>query len=274
MAQGERGRRVRAILLAAGEGNRLRPYTLDRPKAMVELAGVPLVLRQLETLRSCGVEDIVVVTGYRADAIEALGIPTRHNAAYDRTNMVTSLMCAADLLDGSDDLVIAYTDIVYEKRVLEDLLACAEPLCITVDRQWRRLWELRSTDPLADAETLRLDARSFVLELGKKPRTIDEIEGQYMGLIKVASSAAPELVRIYGNLDPDASYDGKDLQNMYMTSFLQHFVDSGHPLCAVPVDGGWLEVDTVEDLDRYNGMARTGNLSSFYHAADFDRGSA
>ncbi len=265
---------MRAILLAAGEGNRLCPYTLDRPKAMVELAGVPLVLRQLETLRSCGVEDIVVVTGYRADAIEALGIPTRHNAAYDRTNMVTSLMCAADLLDGSDDLVIAYTDIVYERRVLEDLLACAEPLCIAVDRQWRRLWELRSADPLADAETLRLDARGFVLELGKKPRTIDEIEGQYMGLIKVASSAAPELVRIHSDLDPDASYDGKDLGNMYMTSFLQHLVDLGHPLRAVPVDGGWLEVDTVEDLERYNEMARNGSLSDFYHAADFDRGSA
>jgi len=259
---------VRAILLAAGEGTRLRPYTLDRPKSMVELGGVPLLVRQLATLRSCGIEDVTIVTGYRAKAIEALGYPTRHNAAYDRTNMVASLMCAADLLDGSDDLVIAYADIVYEARVLERLAACREPLCITVDMQWRLLWELRSEDPLMDAETLRLDDRGDVIELGKKPRSIDEIQGQYMGLIKVAASFAPELVRTYEALDPEASYDGKDLPNMYMTSFLQHLVDLGRPLRAVPVEGGWLEVDTVEDLDRYNEMARDGSLLPFYQIVD------
>jgi choline kinase len=225
-------------------------------------------VRQLATLRRCGITDVTIVTGYRAEAIEALGYPTRHNAAYDRTNMVASLMCAADLLDGSDDCVIAYADIVYERRVLEPLLACPEPRCITVDRQWRRLWELRSEDPLADAETLRLDERGNVIELGKKPESLDEIEGQYMGLIKVGAQAAPELVGIYEALDPDARYDGKDVPNMYMTSFLQHLVDLGRPLRAVPVEGGWLEVDTVEDLDHYNGMARDGSLAPFYDVAE------
>jgi choline kinase len=239
---------------------------------MVDLADVPLLLRQLSTLKVCGIEDVTIVTGYLAEVIEGLGYPTRHNDAYDRTNMVASLMCAADLLDGSDDLVISYADIVYEPRVLERLIDCPAPLCITVDKKWRRLWELRSEDPLADAETLRLDALGNVVELGKRPQTLDEIEGQYMGLIKVSAALAPKLVRIYQTLDPEACYDGKNLANMYMTSLLQHLVDLGHPLRAVPVEGGWVEVDTVEDLDRYNEMARDGSLSDFYRAIEFDGG--
>ena len=75
-----------------------------------------------------------------------------------------------------------------------------------------------------------------------------------MGLIKVRADFASQLLALYDGLDPVATYDGKDLPNMYMTSFLQHAIDSGHPLTAVVVEGGWFEVDTVEDLATYEGM--------------------
>ena len=101
---------MKAIILAAGEGTRLRPHTLDRPKCLVELSGKPLLLHQVDALHATGVDDIVVVTGYRADQIESLGFSTINNPAYDRTNMVKSLMCASSLLDGSDDILICYAD--------------------------------------------------------------------------------------------------------------------------------------------------------------------
>jgi choline kinase len=58
---------MRTLILAAGQGTRLRPYTVDRPKCMVSLAGIPLLHRQLTTMARCGVEqDIAVVGGYRS----------------------------------------------------------------------------------------------------------------------------------------------------------------------------------------------------------------
>jgi choline kinase len=258
---------MKAIILAAGEGTRLRPHTLDRPKCLVELFGTPLLSLQLGTMRACGIDDITLVTGYRADLLDALGYPTRHNPDYDSTNMVASLMCAADLLDGRDDVLIAYADIVYERKVLEPLLACTAPIAISVDLGWRRLWSVRSENPLDDAETLRLDENRDVIELGKKPKSIDEIEGQYMGLIKVAAEQAPELVRVHAGLDPAARYDGRDVPNMFMTSFLQHLIDTGHPVRAAPFEGGWLEVDTTEDLEIYEAMQRQGNLRELYRPA-------
>ncbi len=256
---------MRAVILAAGEGTRLRPHTLERPKCLVELAGRPLLDHQLAALRraGAGAGDVTIVTGYRAEQIEARGLATVHNPRYDSTNMVASLMCADRLLDGSRDLLIAYGDIVYEPRVIGAIAACEAPLSTTVDRSWLRLWSLRLDDPLADAETLKLDAGGNILELGRKPSSVSEIEGQYMGLIKVRAEAARDVVRAYRELDPEGSYDGRDRNNMFMTSFLQHLIDHLRPVRAVPVDGGWLEVDTARDLELYEDLHRRGRLSDY-----------
>ena len=254
---------MRAIVLAAGEGTRLRPHTSDKPKCLVPLLGRPLLAWQCDALRAAGIDDIVVVTGYQAEQIRALGYATVHNVDYASTNMVASLMVAADVLDGTDDVVVAYGDLVYESAVVTALLAHRVPLAITIDRQWRRLWQLRMPDPLADAETLRLDATGHVVELGKKPARYADIEGQYMGLIGIDRSIAPKLVDVYGALDPAGHYDGRDPANMYMTSFLQLLIDRGMPVAAVPVDGGWLEVDTTDDLAVYESLAATGKLGEY-----------
>lgn len=254
---------MRAIILAAGHGSRLRPYTDDRPKCMVELAGKPLLHRQLAVLREAGIEDILVIGGYRADRLEAEGIRVAINPAYDRTNMVATLFCAEDWMRAGEDLLVAYGDIVYEPRVLRSLLATDAPVAISVDREWRRFWAARMEDPLRDAETLKLDAAGRVVELGKKPRGYDEIQGQYMGLIKVRGDHVQAFRDAWHKLDRGATYDGKDFDNMYMTSFLQHLIDSGMEVRAAFTDNGWLEVDSVEDLDRYHRMQREGTLTRF-----------
>src|SRR2546429_5169036 len=82
---------MKAIILAAGQGTRLLPLTEHRPKCMVEIAGKPLLYWQLEVLRNCGVTNIGLVTGYKAQSIDALGVHVFRNADYMSTNMVASL---------------------------------------------------------------------------------------------------------------------------------------------------------------------------------------
>ena len=118
-----------------------------------------------------------------------------HNPRYADTNMVASLMCARAAFDGADDVLIAYGDIVYEPRLVEAVRATRSDVGVVVDRQWRRLWELRMEDPLADAETLRLDADGFLVELGRQPERAADIEGQYVGLVLVRAGGGRGLVR-------------------------------------------------------------------------------
>lgn len=254
---------TRAIVLAAGEGTRLRPHTLDRPKCLVPLAGHPLLTWQVGALRRASIDDIVVVTGYRSDQIEALGHRTVHNPRFHDTNMVASLMCARSCFDGADDVVIAYGDLVYQSDIVDALLASDAPVAITVDRDWRRLWELRMEDPLLDAETMRVDEAGNVIELGRKPRDLDEIQGQYMGLIKVGREFATRFVEVYDELDPEGPYEGRDRDHMFMTSFLQHVIDHASPIAAVFVHGGWLEIDTTEDLEAFESMHANGTLDPY-----------
>lgn len=255
---------MRAIILAAGQGTRLREYTRDRPKCLVKLGSKPLLVYQCEALHSAGVHEITVVTGYSADRIRDLGCRTVHNDQFANTNMVASLMCAAELFDGSDDVLIAYGDIVYEASIVRSIVDCQEPISTTVDVEWLRLWQLRMQDPLEDAETLKLDPSGDLRELGKRPRTLDDVEGQYMGLIKVRAGLAPRIVSYYHRLEEEARAGATDPSTMFMTDFLQRLIDDGHPVRAVPVSGGWLAVDTVADLEMYEQLLEENRLDEFW----------
>jgi choline kinase len=237
---------MKAIILAAGQGARLRPLTDDRPKCMVEYQGKPLIEHVVHALRQSGVDDIIAIRGYKPEALRCAGVRFYDNPRYASTNMVSTLFCAEPELD--DDTIISYSDIVYSPSVIRRLMSADAELAVVIDRDWRRLWQERMDDPLDDAETLRLDAQGHILELGKKARSYEDIEGQYIGLLKVAASAWPKLRAFYHRLDRQLVYDGKDFDNMYMTSFVQAVIDRLMPVLAVPIQGGWLEIDVPSDL--------------------------
>lgn len=241
---------MRAIILAAGQGVRLKPLTDDVPKCLVPFRGRPILDGLLAALRASAVTDVAVVTGYRADALRGRGLTLRHNADYASTNMVHSLFCAEDLLEG-DDVLIVYGDVLVRPALLRGFCEHEAPIAVAVNTKWRELWSLRMADPLADAETLKLDADGCIVELGKKARSYADIQGQYMGLIRIARGALPRIVDFYRTMDRTKTYDGKDFRNMFMTSFLQAIIDGLMPIRAVPLAGGWLEIDSLSDLGAY-----------------------
>lgn len=255
---------TRALILAAGQGTRLQPHTLDKPKCLVPLLGQSLLERQVTVLRQAGIDNIHIVAGYRADQIERLGFSVSINPRFATTNMVTSLFSAQTFMQQSGDLLIAYGDIVYQQDNLQRLLACDDEIALMIDRQWRRYWQLRLSDPLQDAETLLMDSSGHVTELGRKPDSYTQIQGQYTGLIKLRGDKIADIIAFYQGLDHNARYDGQDFDNMYMTSFLQALINAGWKAKACMVDNGWLETDTAEDLQLYETMAGDGRLDSLY----------
>ena len=240
---------MKMIILAAGQGTRLRPLTNDKPKCMVKYQGKPIIDYILDVAKECSVKNIALVNGYKKEVLEEylsdekLNFYT--NKEFDSTNMVSTLFCAKDFMD--DDIIISYADIVYKKEVLEKLIKSKEDFSVVVDRKWRELWFQRMENPLDDAETLKIKDGK-ILELGKKPKSYDEIEEQYIGLIKISKNILNKVIDFYENLDRNKMYDGKDFDNMYMTSFIQMIIDNLLDVKPVFIDGGWVEVDCVEDM--------------------------
>ena len=106
-----------------------------------------------------------------------------------------------------------------------------------VDDGWYDLWSVRNENPLIDAETLKYGDDGRLVEIGKKPISLDEIEGQYTGLIKISNRKIGDLLAFYDNLNQQAIYDGKTFDQMYMTSLqflLMQLANSG---VAVTMDG-------------------------------------
>lgn len=251
---------ARAIILAAGSGSRLMPYTDGRPKGMVALAGLPLLERQIATLRQAGITDITLVGGYQAWQLERFDCPIVLNPDYARTNMVASLHKAEAAFDGSSDLVICYSDIVYDPAVLNALLAGSGEITVAADKNWQSLWQARMEDPLSDAESFRLSSDGCIAELGRKVANIGEIEGQYIGLIRVATAAQSRFFELYNSLDKSLSYEGQPFKNLYLTGYLQMLIESGWSLKPAWIKNGWLEIDTVGDLQIYHRMLLAGQL--------------
>ena len=255
---------TKVLILAAGQGTRLRPITNDKPKCLVPLIGKSLLKRQTDVLKSVGLTNIHVATGYRADQIEKLGYQTSFNSLYDKTNMVESLFSALEFIEGEEDLIIAYGDIVYQKNNLEKVLASSDEIALMIDKEWKAFWSLRLENPLDDAETLKLNDEGFVTELGKQTDSYDDVQGQYTGLIKIRGDKISDFINFYNSIDRTLNFDGQDFNNMYMTSFLQMMINSGWKAKAVLVNNGWLEIDTVEDLNVYETMHKNGKLTPFY----------
>jgi len=234
--------------LAAGRGSRMSGLTEEKPKCLVEIAGKPLLYWQLAALRDAGIRELAVVCGYRAEMIEALSgrapaaFTALLNPRWSETNMLSTLFCAAEWA-GGEECIISYSDIVYPAGHVTALSGAPQALSITYDTLWEELWRIRQEDPLDDAETFR--AHDGVLEeIGGKPHSLEQVRGQYMGLIKIT----PEGWRI---IDREKEILGEQINKTDMTSFIRRLLANKMPVGAVPVAGRWCEVDNAEDLDAY-----------------------
>src|SRR5271154_242714 len=188
---------MRAVILAAGRGSRMGHLGDDRPKCLVELEGKPLIERQMAALQRGGIDQIGIVRGYRAEMIDFPDLSYFANERWAETNMVMSLVAAAPWLRAGP-VIVSYRDIFYRSELVHSLGVAAGQLVISYGRAWRRLWSRRFADPLADAETFRTDAAGQLLEIGGKTTQIEDITGQYMGLLKFtppAWSAVEALLR-------------------------------------------------------------------------------
>jgi choline kinase len=233
---------MKAIILAAGRGSRMDDLTVDRPKCLVEVRGKPLLDWQLLALHEAGISEIAIVTGYKRELLADRGLIEFHNPRWDETNMVSSLACAEEWLS-REPCIVSYSDIFYSSSAVTALMKSRFQLAVTYDENWQALWEKRFGDPLLDAETFRMTEQGTLAEIGNRPKTVAEVEGQYMGLLRFTPVGWREVQRIRSSLPQEIQ------DEMHMTGTLQRVISEDRvPIAALPYVGEWGEVDSAEDL--------------------------
>lgn len=256
---------MKAIVLAAGTGTRLGALTAEKPKTMLEFGGRPLVEHQLAAFRRAGIGRIVIIGGYRDEQLPSEGVVRYRNARFAETNMVETLMEARAELDG--DVLITYGDVIFEDRVLRQMMEATADIGVAVDMDWRPYWLARFGNLETDVETLEMAPGGRITRIGQPNPTPEQLHGRYVGMIRLSARGAEIVKDVYDRTRAERLggpwQTSKTFEKGYMTDLLQELVDRGHRVDAIGIERGWLEFDTVEDVARATAWASSGALDRF-----------
>ena len=237
---------LKGIILAAGRGSRMGNLTDDLPKCRTKFKGKELIQWQLESLKQAGIDDISIVTGYLAETFE-FKLNYFNNKIWKLSNMVRSLLSAKTWLENYD-CVISYSDIIYSKSAVKKLIEKQGDIVISYDPNWKTLWKKRFVNPLSDAETFKIDNKGILTEIGKKTKTFNDIEGQYMGLFKISPRGWLKIKTHIENLDEN------EINLMDMTTLLNFLINKNISIYTSAIDDKWYEFDTESDLIIYESL--------------------
>jgi len=233
---------MKGIILAAGRGSRMGSLTSNLPKCRTLLFGKELIQWQLDALRKANIKEIAIIRGYLSETFD-FDLKYFENERWEDTNMVSTLISASQWLENETNIV-SYADIVYSSDSISTLMNTKGDIVITYDPNWHELWSLRFKDPLSDAETFKIQD-GVITEIGNRANSINEIEGQFMGLIKIKSNGWKKINKY---LD---GYSTSEIDQMDMTMLLSGLICSGVEVCAIPISDRWMEVDSESDLKIY-----------------------
>lgn len=259
---------MKAIILAAGEGKRLKPFTDRNPKCLLPLEGKSILDRQIETMHSLGLSDVVCVKGYMADKIMRDDIKFYINEKFSTTNMVMTLWCAKE--EFNDDIIISYGDILYNAEVLEKVMKSPHDISVVVDREWEAYWKMRFDEPLKDAEALKMDNQSRIKVIGQKAKNISDVEAGYIGLIKFSKKGLETLRTSFLNAQRAAEKGdspwgiSRPFEGAYMTDMLQGLINEGNEVYGTLINGGWFEIDSNRDYDLAKRLFVNGKVTNLH----------
>jgi choline kinase len=243
---------VKAIIIGAGRGSRLRHLTDDIPKTLVPIVGRPMLDHILDALAAGGLrppEDVIFICGYRKDTIQARYPTLRYveNTEWERNNILASLMVAREHM--SDGFVSTYADIVYRPEIVAALTRSPHDLTIACDTAWRRRYVGRSQHPETDAEKLRAEGER-VVEISRRIPS-EAAAGEFIGVLKASPAGAARLCRAFDEARAQFAgkvfREGRTFEKAYLIDLLEHMIEQGEVIHRVDTDGGYMEIDTLED---------------------------
>lgn len=231
----------KAIILSAGQGKRLSPLTDTRPKCLIELSGFSVLHWQLRHLAAAGVQEVVVVTGFGAEAVEAdiashpvrgLAVRTLFNPFYSVSdNLATCWMIRHEMADG---FLLLNGDTLFEPAIAQRLLAApAAPVTLAVDRK-----------AAYDADDMKVRSTgSTLLEIGK---TIEVYDAESIGFLRFSPDGAAAFAKAVDL----ALHRPEGLKRWYLSVIDQLARETGKVTIESIQGLGWAEMDFPADIAR------------------------
>lgn len=246
---------MKVIILAAGMGSRMGDLTKDEPKCFLKVNGKTLIERLIDQLRNIGLKDISIVTGYKAKKFKFNDINFFNNKEFKTSNMVYSLMKAKKKLN--DDTLVIYSDIIISNKILKEMIGKKynNKLAVAVDIKWKKYWAFRFKNINQDLESLQMNNKKEITEIGKELKNIKDIDGRFIGVIRFSKSVNKTFLKMW-NKEKNKNkknwgISGRSLKKAYMTDLLNKFIKLKIKCDAVLFKNGWYEFDNKKDYYQF-----------------------
>jgi L-glutamine-phosphate cytidylyltransferase len=244
-------KKMKAIIISAGYGSRLENKTKDKPKGLLDINGRSIIERQISLFKKNGINDIIIITG----PIENFGIKNVsyiNDKNYDEHDVLGSLMAAKIELTG--EIITSYSDILFEERILKQIIASTKNIGIPIDLKWEKSYENRTEHPKSEADNVLLKNKQIIkIQKGIFEKKHDEAIGEFLGPIKFSSKGMKSFVSTFEKLEKNhegSFHNAPSLKKAYLTDLLQELIDTNIEVSPIFVEGKWCEIDTPQDLER------------------------
>lgn len=253
--------RPSAVILAAGDHrheNLISTVLRETPLILLDIHGQSVLDRDLEILRQQGIQDIRVVTGYRADKVNHSDITKIVNSDYREAGSLQSLMMG---LEGvANGAAVIFGDILFEREILRRLLESPQEIVLVVDRAFAaRDGRARKAapdlvraqfDPVRDPHMIRPERENRVVRVGKEINW-DQAHFEFIGMMLLSMRGVEIVRKEYRDvLQQNGSgpfYESPSLAKAGVTDFLQFLIDRRYAIHTFEIYGGWREIHTFAD---------------------------
>ena len=240
-----------AIIIAAGSGKRISEDVKDLPKSLLTVNGKPIIAYQIQALKQVGIKNIVVITGIHD---EKFGIENVHyikDHYYNEHDIMGSLMEAKDFL--KNDVLVLYSDIIFELKILKQILDSKGDISIAIDMTWEKMYEGRTEHPKSEAENVQLNKAKKIIKIKKNIKNENNDVGEFLGIVKFSPYGSGLFVKQYEELiktHVGTFQQAPSVLKAYLTDMIQELIDSKIDVEPVIISGKWYEIDTAQDLER------------------------
>ena len=242
---------MKAVIIAAGVGSRLGELTKEIPKPLIDVNGKSIIERQINSFRKFGINEIIVITGYQNHKFCLENIEYVFNPHYANVEQAFSLLTARKQIN--DDVIILFGDIIFEDKILKQIMDNNGDIVIGVDRDWKKSYEKRMDNSPTMSDFIAIKNGKIVKLFRKSTEFDDEsIIAEFSGLFKLSFDAVKKIIETYEKLE--MSHSGKfhyadSLKKAKIIDLLQELFENGVEMEAVHLEGKWCEIDTPQDLN-------------------------
>lgn len=231
---------MKAIILSAGKKNEISNLFGEIPKSLIPIEDEYILEIQLNILHACGIDDISIVRGYKAELITIPGIKYYDNKEYDIKNILHSLFCAEEEFD--DDIVVIYGDVILNRECLERILRNKNDISIGVAVKL----EDYKKKYIEKLELVYFDSDNNVTRIGKKLNCENEAYGQFSGIIKFTNKGINSLKLNYNTY----KVHNEKWNQALITDLLSHMAEIGISINCTVIERGWVKISSEDDYNK------------------------